>query len=65
MAHCIDLQGFRYSSKTGKLERWFKPSWINEQTIPSQPLDLSLVRVRIFVMRARIAADKLATWAPS
>jgi asparagine synthase (glutamine-hydrolysing) len=36
--------GFRYSSKTGKLERWFKPSWINEQTIPSQPLDLSLVR---------------------
>jgi asparagine synthase (glutamine-hydrolysing) len=44
--HRPTTQGFRYSSKTGKLERWYKPSWINEQTIPSQPLDLSLVRVR-------------------
>lgn len=40
------VQGHRYSSKTGKLERWFKPSWINEEIIPSQPLDLALVRVR-------------------
>lgn len=36
--------GHRYSSKTGKLQRWFNPSWIDETVIPSQPADLKAIR---------------------
>lgn len=42
----LGIQGHCYRSRTGKLERWFKPSWIDETVIPRQPLDLTVVRVR-------------------
>mmetsp|Transcript_11273 Transcript_11273/g.33870 ORF Transcript_11273/g.33870 Transcript_11273/m.33870 type:complete len:620 (-) Transcript_11273:466-2325(-) len=36
--------GHRYSSKTGKLERWYNPSWVDVNVIPSQPADLKAIR---------------------
>lgn len=39
-------QGHVYRSRTGKCERWFKPVWIDQELIPSAPVDLSVLRVR-------------------
>lgn len=46
VARNLMLQGHRYSSKTGKLERWYNPSWVDVNVIPSQPADLKAIRVR-------------------
>ena len=48
-----------YRSKTGKLERWFNPSWIQESVIPVTPLDLPAVRVRRRTMHLELLAHVL------
>ena len=40
------LQGHCFRSRTQKCERWFKPSWIDETRIPSQPADLKALKVK-------------------
>lgn len=34
------------SSRTGKLERWYKPAWIDESYIPTNPVDYGHVKVQ-------------------
>uniref|UniRef100_A0A7S3LLR2 asparagine synthase (glutamine-hydrolyzing) n=1 Tax=Aplanochytrium stocchinoi TaxID=215587 RepID=A0A7S3LLR2_9STRA len=36
--------GHYYSSKTHEFKRWFEPTWIDPNTIPSQPLELVELR---------------------
>ena len=40
------LQGHCYRSRTGKLERYFKPDWLVNDQIPTQPADLPAIKVR-------------------
>jgi len=60
-AGCIDVEtfppGHYYSSKTGKLTRYYNPSW-RSVTAATQPLDLSEVR-RTFIsaVEKRLMAD--------
>lgn len=39
------MQGHVYRSSTGKLERWYNPKWLDEEYMPTAPLDLAAVRV--------------------
>lgn len=55
------LQGHCYRSRTGKLERWFNPSWIDESVIPRQPLDLPLIRVRCHAQRPPACCERRVT----
>ena len=41
------MQGHFYSSKTGQLERYYKPVWAEPGYMPTAPLDLKAIRVRI------------------
>jgi asparagine synthase (glutamine-hydrolysing) len=40
--------GHVYRSKTGKLERWFAPAWLDPLRVPSTPADLPALR-QVFV----------------
>ena len=37
------LQGHCYRSRTGKLERWYKPKWLDLEYLPSAPADLTAI----------------------
>ena len=40
------MQGHCYRSRTGKLERYYSPQWLDPERIPSAPVDYTAIRVR-------------------
>ncbi len=42
-------QGHVYRSRTGKVERWFSPNWVNLDYVPQEPADLPLLKVCFWV----------------
>lgn len=44
-AASVWVQGHCYRSRTGKLERYFKPDWLMSNQIPTQPADLPAIKV--------------------
>ena len=47
MKRTICVQGHCYRSRTGKLERYFKPDWLMSDQIPTQPADLPAIKVHM------------------
>lgn len=48
---CEDLISFPpghfYDSQTGKVERYYKPEWLDEERIPTTPVDYELLRTTL------------------
>ena len=38
-----NVQGHCYRSRTGKLERWYKPKWLDLEYVPTAPADLTTI----------------------
>ena len=58
-------QGHVYRSSTGKVERWFKPDWINLDHIPKTPVDLPLLKVRVVPVCSAVHVPTLLPGLPA